>query len=165
MGSVGTAKGMWESYSKFFPHFCFPLRLVTSLRASYSVYLTFTSPVAQLWKRQGDGRGCVARHRHVPLSLGLPRGLTVTPCNRDFDLFSLLQVWLAVVYLWQLRYGSSVKTNNAHISRLQWNWNLFKLIEHAGIWYIEHLAVKSSSIRVYNGILDLNDHLSARKRR
>jgi len=96
--SGGTAKGIRENHSEFFPLFCSPQ--ANNIPENYSMYLAFTSLGAQLWKRQGDRKGCAAEYRACATELGAPKakGLTATPHNRDFNLFSLLQALTSPLY-------------------------------------------------------------------
>lgn len=155
----GTAKGTWEIYSKFSSLSLLTSQANTTLKTALHLWLSHHSLL-------GCGKGKVLGRTTLQDS-GVCHGAEVTSHNWDFLFFFFFppEFDLPLTYLWQLQRRRTDKINNAHISGLLWNWNLLKLIEHVGIWYIELLAKKLTFMRVYNGILDLNDHLSARKSR
>lgn len=154
----GTSEGTWELYSEFSS--LSPLTSQANIAPeNCSACLAFT-PLNCLAVERSCWVGLHYRTQVCAMELRSHPIIGIF-----FSFFFLSSRLWPLTYLWQLQCRRYVKINNAHINGLLWNWNLFKLIEHAGIWYIEHLAIKPTFMRVYNGILDLNDHLSARKGR
>lgn len=149
-----------ERFTPNFRHFlCSPLRLIPpwKLLCIFGFHITHCLAVER-------GRCWVGLHYRTQVCAMELRSHPITGIFFFFFFFPP-EFDLPLTYLWQLQCRRTDKINNAHISGLLWNWNLLKLIEHVGIWYIELLAKKLTFMKVYNGILDLNDHLSARKSR